>query len=165
MEKIAFGTCDGTGAAINVCLGFKPSYVKVWNLEDTTDLPEVEWHKSMAPVSSAAYGILKKTVAGVVMSDLAAGGISHYAGGDVLTYDADDGRWETSAAADASEAYVDGYYNRDAATDAAYRCFGEAVHGATPLDGMKVTTTEGFTIGTDADLNVNGQQIVWMAYR
>jgi hypothetical protein len=159
-----FGTFDGTGAAINVCLGFVPRYVKIWNLEDTTDLPELEWHSSMQAVASAAFGVLKKTVAGVVMSDLAAGGISSYAGGDVIVYDADDSRWETLAGADASEVYLDGTYNRDASGDAAYQCYGDFVC-PDPRDGARVTTVPGFTLGTDADMNVNGQQLVFMAVR
>lgn len=163
-RDIVVGTCDGTGAAINVCLGFRPSLVEIFNLEDTTDLPHVVWHQSMAVVASAKFGVLDKTIAGVVKSDLAAGGISHYAGGDVMVYDAADSRWENAAGASVEEVYVDGYYNRSAAADAAYRCYGDRVC-PDPRDGMTVTTVPGFTLGTDADMNVDGQQLVFVAYR
>lgn len=164
MQQIVVGTCDGTGAAINVCLGFKPSLVEVWNLDDTTDLPHLVWHKSMAAITTATHGVLDKTIAGVVKDDLATAGISHYAGGAVLTWDAAQSRWETSAGADASEVYLDGYYNREASTDAAYQCYGTKVY-PDPRDGATVTTVEGFTIGTNADINVDGQQLVFMAIR
>jgi hypothetical protein len=164
MKDVITGTCDGTGAAIHVCLGFKPSVVQVFNLEDATDLPTLTWARSMAGVSAAAGGVKEKTAAGLTRALLSSAGISHYDGGDTLIYDAGDGRWETTAGADASEAYVNGFYNRDASSAAAYQTYGDYVIPV-PTDGTTIKTTPGFTIGTDADMNVDGQQLVFVAWR
>jgi len=32
-NEVAYGTCDGTGAQIYVCLGLIPKRVKVWNVD------------------------------------------------------------------------------------------------------------------------------------
>lgn len=34
MGRIKVGTYEGTGAAINISLGYIPDYIKVWNAED-----------------------------------------------------------------------------------------------------------------------------------
>lgn len=171
VERYARGTCDGTGAAINVCLGFVPKKVIVKNFEDAGGLyPYLEWDAMDALVAAIAEGI--KTMG---LSDLdfdrvpladAAGGIDPYDGGDELTYDGvTNNRWEDSTGADASEAFVDGNYERAATTDAAYKCIGTSIFGAaTPPNGAKVKTPAGFTIGLDADINVNGEQLTWEAW-
>lgn len=173
MENIVIGTCDGTGAAINVCLGFVPRYVKVWNCEDAgTKLPVLEWHKGMAVIAALDEGI-KDT--GLSDTDydrtvMAASGISAYEGGEVLLYDESDSQWEYDAGGDgllndaASEVFVDGHYERNATTDDAYKCYGDAIV-PNPRDGARITTSPGFTIGADADINADGEQLLWMAIR
>ena len=169
MVDIVMGTCDGTGAAINVCLGFIPDYVKVWNMEDAGNKePVLEWIKEMAVITQMDEGI--KTV-GISDTDIdrtvmAADGIAAYAGGDEITYDGTTHtRWEkVSDASDAEEVYVDGHYKRTASGDPAYKCIGESLE-PNQNDGSKVKTPAGFTIGADADVNANGEQICWIAMR
>ncbi len=68
---MASGVITGTGAAINVSLGFTPSRVRLLN---QTQLAELEWVSAMP----AAAG-LKRITAGT-MSYIVTGGISAYAG-------------------------------------------------------------------------------------
>lgn len=172
--QIIFGTCDGTGAAINVCLGFIPRYVKVWNMEDAgTLLPTLEWTKQQSFVAAVDEGIKNTGISGMDFNRvvMTANGISAYNGGDQIRYDLDSsGRWELTTGTafpggnSAEEVYVDGQYEKVAATDAAYQCIGDVIcpelyHGAI------VTTTKGFTIGADADVNVDGEQLAWMVMR
>jgi hypothetical protein len=173
-SQIAFGTCDGTGAAINVCLGFIPSYVKVINMEDAGSLmPVVEWFKPQALVAAQYQGVKTMGMSDTDMDRvlLTTTGIAAYAGGDIIQYDGvTSNRWEavsaTYAGADVEEVYVNGHYKRTAATDAAYQCVGDFIAGtSSPRHGTKVKTTEGFTIGIEADLNVDGEQICWIAIR
>jgi len=143
--------------------------VKVWNVDDTTDLPMAEWLSGFGIITAIDEGIKQKTLGTPVFSLLTSAGISAYAGGDQIQYDKDNNaRWETvsatSAGTSVEEVYVDGEYERTAAANAAYRCIGDVLcperyHGA------KVHTTKGFTIGTDGDLNVDGQQLFWMVIR
>lgn len=164
---IAFGTCAGTGAAIHVCIGFHPRYVKVWNVGAATDLPVAEWLGGLSAITALDEGILTKTLTDIDRSLLTTAGISAYSGGDEIVYDgASSNRWEDSAGNSVEEVYVDGHYERSAASDATYRCVGNALVGAsTPRNGAKVKTPPGFTIGTNADLNVDGEQLMWMAIR
>jgi hypothetical protein len=163
----AFGTCDGTGAAINVCLGFVPSYVKVWNCEAASDYPELEWVSGMEILSSVDNGILYEGANDADRQMLTTGGIAPYDGGLELTYDGvTDNRWEVAAGTSAEEVYVNGHYQRTSTSDAAYECIGDAQIGSsTPRDGQTCTTPPGFTIGANTDLNVNGEQLLWMVYR
>lgn len=165
---IAFGTCDGTGAAINVCLGWIPRFVKVWNVEDAgSRLPIVEWQRQMALVSALDNGI--KTV-GLSDTDidrtvLTADGISVYNGGDVIIYDKNtSAAWEDAAGTSKEEVYVDGHYEMALSTDPAFRCVGDVLC-PDPQHGSKVHTPPGFTIGADADLNADGERLFWMAIR
>lgn len=168
-SQVVCGTCDGTGSAINVCLGFVPEYVKVYNMEDAGNLlPVLEWFKAMAIITAMDEGVKDKGVSDTDYDRtiLSADGIAAYDGGDVLTYDgATDNRWEDSAAANAEEAYVDGHYKRTASGDAAYKCIGDSMVGDNPIDQEKITTPSGFTIGADTDVNVNGEQLCWIAIR
>ena len=161
MQEIVFGTCDGTGAAINVVLGFTPDYVKVWNVQGSIE--SLEWFKAMAPFTGTCdEGVLSKASTD---SFLTSDGISAYAGGDEITYDGTtDNRWEDSAGNSAEEVYVDGHFKLTADAAPLYRCFGTRVV-PNLIDGAKVKTTEGFTIGAQGDLNVNGEQLCWMAIR
>jgi len=165
---IVFGTCDGTGAAINVCLGFIPRFVKVWNMEDAGSLaPQMEWTRQMALITAMAQGENLKGMSDTDMDRalLTTTGIAAYAGGDVIIYDKNTSvAWENSAGTSKEEVYVDGHYERKATTDAAYKCIGNVLC-PDPAHGAKVTTPPGFTIGADTDVNVDGEQIAWMAFR
>jgi hypothetical protein len=173
-SQIVFGTCDGTGAAINVCLGFIPSYVKVWNVEDAGTLhPQLEWLRDMSVITAFAQGVKLMGLSDTDMDRvlLTTTGIAAYNGGDEIVYDGvTSKRWEavsaTFAGASKEEVYVNGHYRRTAVGDAAYECVGYAIAGTTsPRHGTKVKTTEGFTIGADTDINADGEQLLWMAIR
>lgn len=165
-NNIAIGTCDGTGAAIKVVLGWAPRYVKVFNLEDAGNLsPALEWIKGMELVSATDEGVLLTGLSDTDMDRTleTANGIAEYAGGDILTYDESDARWETSAAADASELYVDGYWEKESG-GASYRNAASAKIPK-PFDGQMCIMGAGFEIGADANLNADGEQLVWIAMR
>lgn len=109
-KNIKSGTVEGTGAAINVSLGFLPNYVKVFNYDDAGSLfSTIEWWSGMA----SGHGLKTKSITdsgstGNKSSEkITSGGISQYAG-------------STSAAV-------------------------------------------GFTIGTDADINANGETLFYLA--
>jgi len=103
------GTVEGTGSAINVKCGFKPRYVKLFNIDDGGSLmPMMEWHEGLAD----GYGI--KWLIGTTYttpSIASSGGITPYSGSDAA---------------------------------------GEG---------------QGFTIGTDSDINASGETILWLALR
>jgi hypothetical protein len=175
MRNIAIGRCDGTAAAIKVCLGWIPDYVKIWNMEDADNKePVLEWVRPMAGVAQMDEGI--KTT-GISDSDLdrtvmAANGVAVYTGGDVIVYDGkNNNRWETPGAdgqpsgTSAEEIYLDGTYRKSEASDPEYRCYGDAVMGSSPGDGNRVTTVPGFVIGADTDVNVDGEALCWLAAR
>jgi len=112
MQEVSIGSVEGTGAAINVSLGFKPDYVRAVNYTDTAgDVAAVEWFSGM----TAAHGL--KTL-----------GI------------ADDG-----TSSDESAAFITSL-------------------GISQYDGTDALT-EGFTIGADTDVNVDGDTIVYIAIR
>ena len=165
MDREVHGTCDGTAAAINVSLGFVPSYVKVINAEDAgTLMAEVEYWKDMAVIAAIDNGIMLEGGDDADRQLLATGGISEYAGGDEIVYDSASDGWVDNLTdlTAKDEVHVDGHYKRTASTDDAYRCYGDAVD-PNPKHGMKVKTAPGFTIGTNADLNVDGEQLIWIA--
>ncbi|KKN75074.1 hypothetical protein LCGC14_0384480 [marine sediment metagenome] len=166
----AIGTCDGTGADINVCLGFVPSYVKVWNMDDDTNVQYWEWHSQMQYVTAMAEGLKSDKD---VFTAITADGITEYGGGEQLIYDGvTNNRWEYDhdgdgvLDADAEEVFVNGHYLKVASGDAAYQSIGDSQIGAsTPRNGEKIKSTAGFTIGALANWNVNGEQLAWIAYR
>ena len=171
LAEIVHGTCDGTDAAIYVCVGFIPNYVKVWNMEDAGNLePVIEWNRQMALITQMDEGIKTIGITQAAMSRevIAANGIAAYAGGDEIVYDDDDGNGWVDNLTDLTakaEVYVDGHYQRTATTDAAYKCIGDSLVGDNPRHGAKVKTPPGFVIGADGDINVNGEQLSWMAMR
>ena len=82
-NEVIIGAVAGTGSAINVSLGFKPRYVKVWNPNDAGSLfPMMEWFEGL----TAAYGFKYLKIAdngatGNLSSTLVtSNGISQYAG-------------------------------------------------------------------------------------
>lgn len=83
MNEFDSGTFTGTGAAINVSLGWIPSYVKVYNNNDAGGkAPTMEWFQGMA----AASGLkgLKVVDSGATgdasQAKVTVNGISEYAG-------------------------------------------------------------------------------------
>jgi hypothetical protein len=164
MAQIIFGTCDGTGADINVCLGFIPDYVKVWNGEGSVEF--IEWVRGMGVVTGIEEGVSSQASTDAFVAD-GGGGIDEYAGGDQIIYDdVTNNRWESitngvPSGTSKEEVYVDGLYKRDAAGDAAYKCYGDRADPNKNHYSI-VKTPKGFTIGTLANLNVNGEQLLWM---
>lgn len=162
--KFAHGTCDGTGAVINVCLGWKPVYVKIWNHDDGGSLyAEVEWTREMSLVTAMDEGIMHEGGDDSDRQMITTGGISTYDGGDEITYDTTSAAWENSSGTSKEEVYVNGYYQRAASTSAAYQCIGDVLCPE-KTDGAKVKTPAGFKIGTNGDLNVDGEQLSWIAF-
>ena len=167
LSGVVHGTCEGTGAVINVCLGFIPRHVKVINPEDVGALyPEAEWWKGMKVIAALDEGIKESGIAAPTRALLAADGISEYPGGDEIVFDSASGNWVDNLTDlnSKEEIYVNGHYERAAATAALYQCYGDAVD-PDPRHGMKLKTTPGFKIGADADLNVSGEQLLWIATR
>jgi hypothetical protein len=79
-------TFNGTGAAVYLCLGFIPDYVKIISGEDA-DLGMIEWYRN-AGCAEIARGIHNVGISGVVQQDartVADGGIVIYDGGEELT--------------------------------------------------------------------------------
>lgn len=163
--EYAMGTCDGTGAAINVCLGWKPRRVEVRNIEDAGSLaPVMTWQEGMELVAATDEGLLLKGLSDTDMDRVAtaANGISLYSGGDSIHWDSVSARWEDAAGNDVSEKYVDGYFKK-VSGGASYKCYGDVVDPH--RSGAYLKTAPGFTIGTDADLNADGEQLIWIAFR
>lgn len=77
-ERFAVGSILGTGAAINVHLGFIPRFVQCWNVSDTK-LPKLVWFKGMAAAAGYKEAIGTTYLAPSVLSSL---GITAYAGTD-----------------------------------------------------------------------------------
>ncbi len=100
LSNVVFGSQDGTGANIDIKLGFVPTHVKVVNVESAT-IEQLDWYQGMADASAI------KTVTGTV-----------------------------------SRTKI-------------------ATLGITMLN----STFLGFRIGTDADVNVAGETLVWEAVR
>jgi hypothetical protein len=163
-QDIAFGTCDGTDAAINVVLGWQPRRVVVRNIENAAQ-QIVTWQKGMELVSASAAGLLDT---GIDDTDYdrtvlaATYGISMYAGGDEIHWCTTHSRWENAAAVAVSEVYVDGHYQQ-ASGGAAYKNYGDCVDPN--RTGAKVLTGEGFTIAAGCVANNDGEQLIWQAFR
>jgi hypothetical protein len=83
--KVA-GTFNGTGAAVYICCGFVPDYVRIISLEDG-DIPQLEWFKQMrAAEMSHGLHLVESTSATQQDARTAGdGGILPYPGGDLLT--------------------------------------------------------------------------------
>jgi len=69
-EIHAVGTFEGTGVAINVRCGFKPRYIKIYNL-DATNPATMEWWEGMA----AGHGLKDDNS---TLSRVTSNGISQY---------------------------------------------------------------------------------------
>lgn len=162
-SSVAVGTCDGTGAIINVCLGWVPQKVEIYNMEDAGNLlPRATWIKGFELITAVAQGLLEKIGTTYYAPSGLTAGIYAYAGGTEIHWDSTDSRFENAAAADVSEVYVDGYFKK-VSGGASYRCFGDVVDEK--HSGSIIKTVPGFSIAADADLNADGEQIIWVAYR
>jgi hypothetical protein len=74
------GTFNGTGAALYICIGFVPDFVKVWNCEGTQAL-QLEWNKNMRSVEiQEGVELATSTFA----ANLVSAGIRQYFGGETL---------------------------------------------------------------------------------
>lgn len=83
--NIATGTVEGTGAAINVSVGFVPHYVKVFNYDDAGGLaPTLEWWYGMgAGDALKTLKVVDSGTSGNASSALiTSNGIDAYAGTD-----------------------------------------------------------------------------------
>lgn len=84
MKKVS-GTLNGTGAAIVVGCGFKPDYIKLWNLE-VTNAYSVEWNSAMRSLEQIEGIATASNGTQNLYARLAFGaGITPYRGGDVLS--------------------------------------------------------------------------------
>lgn len=85
--RIAQGNFNGVGsAAIYICCGFVPDWVRVWNLEDG-DLARVEWNVNMMRAAETCRGIHLVGSSGATQEDARTcsdGGILPYYGGDLV---------------------------------------------------------------------------------
>ncbi len=82
-NNLVTGVVTGTGAAINVSVGFIPRRVKVYNPNDAGALyPIIEWVKGMAAGKGFKYTKIADSGAtgGLSSTYIAANGISEYAG-------------------------------------------------------------------------------------
>lgn len=80
MKKIV-GTLNGTGAALYVCLGFIPDYVRVISVEDA-EAAELIWYRNFRAAEMVA-GLMKHNGEAPVLKT-AGQAIEVYEGGDVL---------------------------------------------------------------------------------
>lgn len=71
MQEIVTGTVEGTGAVINISLGFKPKWVRLLNVDG---LVTCEWNASMPDAS----GLITKTAG--TLSRILVGGVTPYDG-------------------------------------------------------------------------------------
>lgn len=72
--NVKVGTTTGTGAALNISLGFAPAYVKVWNITDGDIIHE--WWTGMTD----GHALQSGNHASTQFSRITSNGISAYAG-------------------------------------------------------------------------------------
>jgi hypothetical protein len=90
MSDVIAGTFNGTGAAVTICLGFIPDWVKVRNLENSGAHLTVEWSKHMR-TAEMSEGLLQSIdiggnaySAGTGLTRANAVGVTIYRGGVYL---------------------------------------------------------------------------------
>lgn len=106
------GSITGTGSAINVQLGFTPTYIKVWNPNDAGSLwPTLEWVTGMA----AASGFKTKAIT------------------------------DSGATGNATDTKI-------------------TSNGISVYAGAENSAAKGFTLGADADMNVSGEVVYYIAW-
>jgi hypothetical protein len=179
------GTIEGTGVALQVEVGFKPSYVKVLNYDDAGSLySTLEWCSPMP----AASGLKTKsivdsgTTAGKSSELITSAGITQFAGeapGKVLTGTL------AATAADATISGTNTLFTTELKIGDVVKLFdGQEVtvlsitsataFEATAAATASVTTNlatritdrkEGFLIGAEGDINVSAETIYYLAIR
>ena len=162
MDRIE-GRCLGTGAIINICCGFTPRKVKLFVHDASDEIWEIDWKREWESDANCAEGLLynHKTPGTTMLT--ATNGISRYAGGDRLTYDESQTRWETDDGTDATEEYVYGSHKVQGAPSGApnYLDIGTKENPSLQ-DGAVIRTPKGFTIA--AALSTNDVIIDWEAW-
>lgn len=82
-ENVKTGTVEGTGSAINISLGFTPSYFKCWNEDDAGSIfSSLEWWSTMPAASALKTGSItdNATTTNKSSEKITSNGISAYAG-------------------------------------------------------------------------------------
>lgn len=85
MNQMVRGIFNGTGAIANIGIGFIPTYVKLWNLTEATNLYQIaEYEKGMkyALKDEEGYTVAIAAAAAAASDLTTAGGIKPYLGGD-----------------------------------------------------------------------------------
>ncbi len=183
-NEVVVGSVAGTGAAINVQLGFIPSYVKVFNPNDAGSLfPAMERWKGMAAASALkTLKIIDSGATGLASSAyVTSNGLSDYTGVKpprTLT---------GTCAVSAGSAVVTGtstLFLSEVAVGNIISIGGVTRKVLSIASNTSLTVTEaytaaqtgitsfniegtsdGFTIGADADINVSGETVFYMAIR
>jgi len=83
MGKLVSGLFNGTGAAVYICCGFVPDFVKDLAVGDTAGA-NLEWSKNMR-LAAEIEGVLDTNGATALAPEAITAGISAYYGGDLLT--------------------------------------------------------------------------------
>jgi len=126
--QILRGCFNGTGAAVNLCLGVIPDSFKYMNVEVATNPETVEWAKGMMKENTAWGGIYIKGSDGV-RTKLTTSGVRPYYGGDLVT------------AANQTVTYADATYLQwDRKNYQADYDYGSGTDG-TPLNAWTLDTT------------------------
>lgn len=132
MGQIIGGRFHGKGAALHVCIGFIPDWVKMWNVELNTPA-YFTWNKNMAQVL-CNEGIFRDEDGGA-LEDIAQGaGIQTYYGGATLT-----------STTQPSVVYGHADVNYIEVDDIDYRYGGGGIADATSDDIVKWTLYSGYT--------------------
>lgn len=80
------GSFQGTGAAFYLCLGTLPSWIKIWNLEDTSNLEQMIWWSQAYRKTAKGFDGFRLNLLASSMTasdEVAAAGLTPYVGGDV----------------------------------------------------------------------------------
>lgn len=74
MTAVKVGSYVGTGAAINIALGFNPDYIRIWNATDGDEV--YEWFRGM----TAGHALKSTNNASTQFSAITSNGLSDFAG-------------------------------------------------------------------------------------
>lgn len=188
-NDIKVGSVTGTGAAINVSIGFQPSYVKVYNPNDAGGLyPIIEWWNGMAAASGlkSKKNVIASVEASLDFASIAAASVGEVTvnvtgaalGDNVYASPKDviEANLAFSAYVTAANTVAVRAVNPTAAAiDPAAVAWEITVMRGNNQDKItsggiskyagSSTASEGFTIGADADINASGEDIFYIAHR